>query len=449
MKLLYLLFVIIFILVILSSITLNITGRFGELSSGEIFGLSISPVKPLFGEEAKISLGIKNPEDTENSYKLVYFITKDGIVKFSSDIGFTLLPNRTIELNPTFIPDDLGEHQLVVQLYDKFETKLFDTVTKKFDVVSEIGPFDLRIELPTSIITPGENIPTFLTIGNLGEKGTEVNVNVKVKCYDQSDIQNSFFVFLEPKDIKEQLINIASCKETGLHEITASIIYLNRTWIAAVNQLYLQESFLDISYTIPELIEVIAGESKQLDIKITNTGTDTINNMRLIVEKIPNEWTKIEPPLITQVEPKKTVLFFVTITTPKDLKPQTFPTKITVAADEALVKRETQLKVLESPFPPSVPTVTPEVVKKVEEKPIEKEQYLIFLMILAIVLIGVLIFKFGKPIQPIKKPTKIIKEKPLKELRIVKRLEKAYKEGLISKEMYLRTKNKLLKRMGK
>ncbi|MBI2005185.1 MAG: hypothetical protein HYS80_00275, partial [Candidatus Aenigmarchaeota archaeon] len=207
MRLLYRLAVVFILFLIIYGLgNLSTTGRFSGTSGGEIFGLSISPAKPLFGEEARLSVGVKNIEKTTTSYKLVYIIIKDGLVKLTSDIDFTLLSNGTITLTPSFIPDDLGEHQLILELYDESGRELLDTVTKKFDVVSEIGPFDLAINMPTSIISPGESVPAILTIGNLGEKGAELNVNVNIKCYNQSDIVNSFFIFLEPKKIIEKVV---------------------------------------------------------------------------------------------------------------------------------------------------------------------------------------------------------------------------------------------------
>jgi len=461
---------VIFVLLILGIGPLSITGKIAELeiSRGEMFGVSIYPIKPLFGEETEISIGIKNTASTENDYKLVYRIIKDGVVKHTSDRQFTLFPSEIIKINPTIILNDLGSHLLIIELFDKAGVKLFDTITKTFDVVSEIGPFDLRLDLPTSIIQPGGDIPVILTIINLGEKETQVNVNVNVNCYDKSDIQDEFSILLGPKVVTEKIVNVAACKETGLHEVSASIVHLNRTWIAAVNQLYLQESFLDISYDTPPLINGVAGQPASFNIVIKNIGEDTIHNLKVLIEKIPSEWINIDTPLVAQLESGKTAFFYITITIPYDLKPQNVTSRITIAADEGLIRKELELNIAESTFPTGPPP--PQTIIPVDEG--KKEASLKFtfstaiiviisILIMTLVVVVLIVELYGKkphanpsstkkPIVKFEKQPKStvkkekVSNKPEKQ-NALRKVEKAYEEGLISKEIYLKTKNKFLK----
>ena len=315
-------------------------------STGKIYSMTVTPETPVVYDPITISIGVNNPTESESSYKLEVIVTKDGQIKSNQPFTFTLPARLGTFVAPVFVPSDIGQYEVVAKLTDTYDVSVRDLRVERVNVVSEIGPFDVAIDAPSEVITPGERTPLILTLANMGEKATDVQVKVTLECDSQPDISQELFVFLYPGSVQDKQISTDTCKETGPHDITASIIVFNKTWISAVNQIFLNESSVSLVFDPPEFITVRAGVSNVFDVKVTNAGDKAIDNMRLLIPRIPQEWMTITPEKIVKVDPRQTVLFIVNITPPREAEEADFQIAVSAAADQVLERRDSQFKVV-------------------------------------------------------------------------------------------------------
>lgn len=332
------------LLMVLSSIGFAQAQELG--STGKIYSMTVTPDTPVVYDPITISIGVNNPTESEASYKLEVIVTKDGEIKSNQPFTFTLPARLGTFVAPVFVPSDIGQYEVVAKLTDSYNIGVKDLRVEKVNVVSEIGPFDVAIDSPSEVITPGEKTPLILTLANMGEKATDVQVKVTLECDDQPDISQELFVFLYPGSVQDKQISTDTCKETGPHDITASIIVFNRTWISAVNQIFLNESTTSLVFDPPEFMTVRAGISNVFDVKVTNAGDRPIDNVRLLIPRIPQEWLTITPEKIVKVDPRQTVLFIVNVTPIRDAEEAEFEVAISAAADQVLERRDSSFKVV-------------------------------------------------------------------------------------------------------
>src|SRR3989338_941264 len=311
----------------------------------EIYTLAYEPEKPVVLESIQFTVGVKNNENQLRNYRLELIITKDGIFKDSQEFTFNLKPESSTAFSPNYIPDDINDFDLITKLYDATTSQLLDLKTLKFRVVSEIGPFDLEVNVPSKFIKANSIAPVILTLSNKGINGTDINVEIELKCVNQSNIRSSFFFFIPTTSVETKITPIQTCDEEGPHEISASIILFNKTWISSANQFFLNKTYQELLFDVPTKININAGESKIFDVQIRNTGTTTLHNLRLLVSIISNNWIKISPQAVTQLNPGEFSIFVVNITVPKDASSQEFPVGIAAAADELLTRKETTFNV--------------------------------------------------------------------------------------------------------
>jgi len=323
----------------------NISFVNAQQKPAEIYSLSYEPSEPVVLESIKFSVGVKNNGQQTRDYKLEFVITKGGIVKVSDEFIFNLRPNAGTFFSPDYVPDDINEFDVIVKLYDRTSNQLIDAKTLQFNVVSDIGPFDLEVSIPSKFVKAGSIAPVLLTLANMGRKGTDVDIQISLECINQSDILKSFFIFMPANSAQNKITSIQTCAEEGQHHISASIRLFNRTWISSVAQFFLNKTYTEFVFDFPEVVEMKPGESKVFDVKIRNTGTTSIRNLKLLVGTIPQEWVKITPESITEVQPGESSIFIINITVPLDTEIQNYTFGISAAADEYLTRKESTFKV--------------------------------------------------------------------------------------------------------
>lgn len=327
---------------------------------GDVYSVSISPTDPVVFDPVTISVGVKNPSGKPIQYSMDVIVTKDGEIQQDNPFTFTLGPGEGTFLSPTFKSKDIGEYQVVVKLSDVFGD-VKDIEIRKFTVVSEIGPFDIAVDTPSKIIVPGTITPVILTLANMGEKATDIQVRVTMTCNNEPNIAQDFFVFLFPGAVQDkELSGFRTCNEVGAHDLTASIIVFNKTWITAVNQVFLNQSTVNLDFTLPDNVAVRAGESKVFDLQVVNNGNAPVDNLRILIPKIPSDWLQISPSSIQKVSPGQSVLFIVNITPPRDAPESDILMGVSIASDQVLNRKETDFKVvpLEGVLPGEAGNVT-------------------------------------------------------------------------------------------
>jgi len=341
MKLSYILFILIFsfLFSIPSALSLEVLGKISSLSH--------SPTEPLAFNNMTISVGVQNIWNSTTDLKLKLFVTKEGQIKYETFFIFYSRQGETIFFSTTFVPDNIGEFEILAKLYDMYEIQLYDTRMIKFDVISKIGPFDLSLDVLARTVRPEEELPVVLRMRNEGIEGTDIKIKVEVFCVDQS-LTNEFVVFFKPKSTLEKLISMPTCKEEGIHIISSSIILFDKPLISSFSQFFINKTFLRLDLEFPEIIEIVQGTSKIFDVIVKNSANTATNNLKVVVEKIPPEWVGIKPGSIRKIEPNETVVFIVNLSIPQDIGAKEYAIALGAAADEVYTNEKSTLKVLKA-----------------------------------------------------------------------------------------------------
>lgn len=325
-----------------------------EKFSGEIYTLTFRPEQPVVSSEMLIDVGARNSGELENSYLLRVWIVKEGVIKSQEEYQFSLKPAKGIFFTVSYISTDIGEHEIIAKLYDKFLTEVYSTKILKFVAISEVGPFDIVVDPLSKVVPPGEELPYSLTILNMGKKGIDVAVRIEIPCPNEV-ISSEFVFFLGAESSLEKVRKMPVCTTQGLYRLIASILLLNRTFASSVTQFFVNETFLNLLLAVPASIEVKQGDVKSFDVIINNPTKEILSNIKLTVENLPNVWFSVKPESIAFVEPQNRVLFLVTFLPPTDATPKDYPIKFTVGSDKTISRTEAKLQVLEGPPTAEVP----------------------------------------------------------------------------------------------
>lgn len=314
-------------------------------AQGELTQLTYSPEEPVVLEDVTISINAKNIGDKTQSYFAYLQIIKDGKIVDEKEFTFSLEKDKLITLTPTFVPQDIGEFEVIVRLYDKFKIDLFDTEIIKFNSISQLGPFDIIIDPLTTRVRPGFFLPTQLILENMGTKGTDVEVRVSINCPDKA-ISQSLTIFLGGGNKTERLVSMQTCDREGVYDIQASIVIFNRTWISSSSTFFVNSTFIHLEFEVPEKIILKPGENYTFPVEVINLGNQKISNLRFVIQRIPLEWQEISPPSIPSINPNEKVLFVVTITLPVDAEQKPYEMRMTALAEETLERKISTLEVV-------------------------------------------------------------------------------------------------------
>lgn len=315
-------------------------------SQGEVYSIDIEPVEPMVFEDFIINLGVRNTGDELTEYVLDVFVSKDGQVKYENHFTFQLHPNKGIIFSPTFMPISVGKYKIVTKLYDKYKAILYDTKIEEIDVVSDVGPFDLSLDVITRKVRPGYEIPLIVRMKNIGIKGTDIKIAVSINCFEQRDIYKDFFVFLKGSGEVDKSLTIPACNEEGSRDVTAKLILFDYVYAESLSQVFINHTYYDFYAEFPKLIKIRQGESKVFDVLVKNTAGITINNLRLMIEHIPLEWIIITPPTIISIKAGESAMFIVNISVPRDATIIEYPITMMIGSDETLVQKDSTLEVI-------------------------------------------------------------------------------------------------------
>jgi len=182
-------------LIVLLAFVLLLVPSLVHASNGEIYSFSTSPSQLMVFKNVTINVGVSNPSEAEKGYKLKVSVVKEGKQAYGKNFYFDLNPSEDMNFLFSFIPKEIDEYEVVLNLYDKYEIETYDTRIEKFEILSETGPFDLSLESLSRIAKPGEKVPIMLEIKNMGEEGTDVNVSIEMGCFNQSNNVKEFLYF--------------------------------------------------------------------------------------------------------------------------------------------------------------------------------------------------------------------------------------------------------------
>ena len=312
---------------------------------GKITQLTYSPTEPIVLENMEFSIKAFNPTDSTRNYLLLLQIVKEGKSIHEEELTFSLNGNKEITLSPTYVPSGIGGYDIVVKLYDNLKFSLYDTKFISFTSSSRLGPFDLTIDTFTDRIRPGYLLPTKITLENMGIKGTDVEVRVSIDCHNYT-ISQSLTMFVAGGNAAEKLVSIKTCDQDGLYDVSAGIILFNQTWAVSSNQFFVNSTYIKLGIEAPEKLVLKPGETISFTVQVTNLGSDKINNLQFVVQRIPLEWQQISPPLVKELAPDQVGIFIINITIPKYSEPQFYEIRMTASANEAFERKLSTLEVV-------------------------------------------------------------------------------------------------------
>ncbi len=313
-------------------------------ANGRIYQLAYSPAEPVVLEDIKLSIGVENPSDKLQNYFMQVQVVKDGEPIHEQVFAFSIEKGKRIQFTPLYSPEDIGKHQVIARLYDNLKINLFSTEIITFNAVSHLGPFDITIEPLTSRITPGLRLPAKLILENMGTKGTDAEVRISVDC--EKPITQSLIMFVPGNTKVERMVSSQVCEREGQYKISADILIFNKTWVSSTSQFFVNSSFVQLQFEVPENITLQPGQSFTFPIEVMNVGNQKISDLKFIIERIPLAWQKTTPTSLKSIEPGKTAIFLVNITVPTDAQADSYEIRMTAAAYETVEKKSSVLTIL-------------------------------------------------------------------------------------------------------
>jgi len=314
---------------------------------GEVANVSVEPANPKVLDTVVATISLRNLQDRQNDFVLRTFVSKDGQVLEENEFGLDLAANRGMSMTLEFLPTKIGTYTVVAKLFNKDKTVLYSEKILGVEVVSDIGPFDLQLDVLSRTIRPGYEIPLLLTMKNMGISGTEVKVAISMDCASQGRIYKDFSVFLKGSGSLDKSLSIPACSEEGYHEISAKIIMFDGVVAQSTSSVFINNTQHDIYVRAPALIEIRSGSSKVFDIYVRNDDAKPMSNVRVIINGIPQEWVSATPEVVMNVAPNESALFIVNVSAPSDSVSAEYPFFMSIGGDEVLAQKEATLKVLE------------------------------------------------------------------------------------------------------
>ncbi|MFH1622953.1 MAG: NEW3 domain-containing protein [Candidatus Aenigmatarchaeota archaeon] len=316
------------------------------LYAGEIVDMTVIPAKPKVFEDATVTVTARNLQDQNNEYLLSMFSAKDGQVLDENELTFKINPGKDITVSIAFSPTRIGKYTIVAKLYDKYKSVLYSERVLDVEVVSEIGPFDVQLDVLSRNIRPGYEIPLLISLKHMGMSGTDVKVSVYMDCADGGRYKD-FSVFVDGGGKVDKTFSIQACEQEGYHEITAKVVMFDSVLAQSTGNVFIRESQKDIYVRAPDRIEARKGSSKVFDVYVRNDYNITVHNLKLALVGLPEGWLYISPGNVASIDANESALFVVNMTIPADAAAIEYPLVVSVGCDETLTQKESMLKVLQ------------------------------------------------------------------------------------------------------
>lgn len=377
-----------------------------QIEDGELVRLTFKPDEPNALDEMNIDVEIKNTGEIKSRYTLRTIVSKSGQVKYDEFLVFSLKAGASNSISLGYTPDDIGEHDIIVNLYNEDKSVLYDKKIVKFDSVSNIGPFDLEVSAVGQMVKYGEEVPVIVTAKNMGVRDVDTKILLEIDCGESADIMNSFVVLVNSSESVEKIVSMKTCDGLGLQTISSSIMLFNKSWISASTQFFVTESVPRLRFTLPDVIEVHRGENNLVDVYVENPTGEDIYNLMMVVEGIPQEWVNIEPTTIRQFAPYESAVFLATIDVPENSELKSYPIMINFGADTLLNRKGSEIKVMKAleATDTTMPTLTDEE-SEVILRLVVKYKYFIIIFVIVVAIVVIIKLRSGRKTYTYKRGT--------------------------------------------
>ena len=336
-----------------STYLLTITGRLvstGELDKtdfiGEILSAEYKPNQPKVLESLTITSIIKNNGKEKNNYLLDIIVMKNGQMKFNDEFVFSLLPEKTLSLSPTYSPDEVGEYQIVLRLYNVEKSKFYDEKILTVLVESDVGPFDLEVEVLSHIVGVGDHVPVIVKVTNIGIYGTDIGLNMELICTNGKKISNGMYIFVNGSSDVEKQFLIRTCGDVGQYSLITSLTLYGKELISSKTNFYVNETLSKIFMLTKNLIEAKQEEETSLSIELINPNNFDLTSIRPFIYNIPSDWLSIKPSSVSVLKPNESTVFVITINVPRSAEAKNYDIIIGMGGNNMFHEKEAVLSVV-------------------------------------------------------------------------------------------------------
>jgi hypothetical protein len=331
---------------------LSITGKIeatGEVEnislSGEILSAEYEPSEIKIFEKITVTTAVKNNGKEKNDYLLEFKIIKNGELKNEDKFMFPLSPDRTVSFSPTYNLNEVGEYKIVIRIYDMSKITLYDEKILTIVAQSDVGPFDLEVDVPSHMIKLGDSLPLTVKITNVGIKGIDIGLDLELRCTNGKKISKSMYIFVNgSSDIEKQLF-MDLCGDIGQHTVTASLILYGNELIASKTQFYVNATLPEILMNMQQLIKAENGKKNYFAIEVKNPNDFDLMNIKPFVYGMPSDWIFIEPSSFNTLKPNESAIFTAIIDAPKTAEMKNYEITVGIGGDNMLIKKEAMVSV--------------------------------------------------------------------------------------------------------
>lgn len=321
--------------------------EYNNKSLGEVVDISVNPAKPKVLDDTVATVVVHNLKDYSNEYTLRIFVSMGGQVIEQNDITFSLNANKNMSMTMDFLPTKIGTYSVIAKIFNKDTTALYSEKVLDVEVVSDIGPFDMQLDVLSHTLRPGYVIPLLLSMKNMGIRGTDVDVSITMDCASQGRIYKDFSVYLGGNGELQKTVSLSACSDKGYHEITAKILMLGGVVAQSTSSVFINDTQYNIYVRCPDFIEIGKGFSKNFDVYVMDDDNRLVNNLRAIISDLPQDWLSITPESVASIRPNESAIFVVNISAPPDAASAEYPFTISIGGDEVLMQRDAVLNIFE------------------------------------------------------------------------------------------------------
>ena len=339
-----------FLLIVL--ITASLTHVYSEtyaVPNAKVIELYTHPETPIINESTEINIRIRNTGDVEESFKVILYALKNGMVILEKYFIFELKADGVWMNTAEFVPESLGNYKIRAEVWDFYGSRLYDAETIDVRSKSEVGPFDASLDIITSFPYPGKDLIALMTVVNRGREKTDVIVNYRIQ---ETNISGEYTTFLDSESEASSPIFLTAPSKSGLYTLSAEVRYLDSLVASSFEKFFVNpDKYMPMLEMkgVPPAIKIEQGESESLSITVDNIGDDSIHDLQIITKGIPLEWLKRWPSFNHEVEPKGSRIFIVSLDVPENAHVREYPIEFIAAAKETSSKEPSNLVVLGAP----------------------------------------------------------------------------------------------------
>lgn len=339
----------------------QITGKAGAIETekndlnGRIFTAEYKPDQPKIFERITATIVAENNGKEKNNYLLEIKITKNGQLKYDNDFTFSLLPDETVSFSPSYTPDEIGEFNVLVRLYDKKGEKIYDEEILNFVVQSDVGPFDLEVDLPSHMVGVGDSLPATISIKNVGKYGTDIELGIDIYCVDGEKTSKTMYIFVNASsDVKKQVF-LETCAGVGQQTLLTSLNLYGKELLSSKTQFYINATMPKVSMKTQNQIKANSGEKTTFGIEIMNPNDFDLMAIKPFIYGIPPDWLVIQPSSFSILKSNESAVFAATIDVPEDVETKSYDIVVGIGGNNVFSKNEAMLSVTGAAAKPALP----------------------------------------------------------------------------------------------